>query len=153
MLADVVAIIGETLTRLQRSTHCSCVDTLIAVSLLFFSCDRHAGYRVWRSGPLSNAANMEAPLNSSFSLSVCLSSSFSCWLLTGVDSSSTQCLNNPNKYFTTEQESADWSFTSVSVSADASLFLKYTISPKRTGRSRNQLSHTAPATLFLASEC
>lgn len=36
MLADVVAIIGETLTRLQRSTRLSRVDVLIVVVLFFF---------------------------------------------------------------------------------------------------------------------
>lgn len=38
MLADVVAIIGETLTRLRRSTRLSRVDVLIIVFFLVFFC-------------------------------------------------------------------------------------------------------------------
>lgn len=110
--------------------------------VVFFSCDRHPGHRVWRSGPLSNAACKDAPLNSSFSLSVCLSALFSCSLLTSVDSSSIHRLNNPNKYYPTEQESADWCLKSVSVSADIFFcffcffcFLKSTQSPRQKQKS------------------
>lgn len=118
MLADVVAIIGETSMQLQRSgrslLYC-CAHPLI---FFFFSCDRHPGHRVRRSRPLNDAANVEA----SFSLPLMFVSSFLCSLFTSVDRSATQCHSNPNKYFTTEQESVSSVFQPVSFSANISFF-------------------------------
>lgn len=125
MLADVVAIIGETLTQLHRSTHPTC-SSLFCFFLFLFSlrqARRISCLEKWTAKQCCYHGGLPWILH--FLLFCVFVSSFSCSPLTSVDCSSTQCLNNPNKYFTTEQESADWYFTSVSLSVDVSLFLKY----------------------------